>query len=203
MEEAFNRHFKEYGAPPEDWGDLWNERESFLCWNHGAGIFLDEVHKQTFLRRTFEDVSKAGFNVQFYANLTREQVVHALNRSRVSLSLSSRDQWPRCLTESLACGTPVVCVENLMSGRQLVDSRTGVISRPEVHALYAAIQKASNLDRDEVRATYVAEWGLKNATRKLIDAVEAQSDVPWSDIVAIQRPAETSVKRAVREIADS
>jgi glycosyltransferase involved in cell wall biosynthesis len=200
MEDAFNAHFQEYGDAPLDWGPLWSERESFLCWYHGGGIFHDEVEKHSHLRELTQRAWKDQFNIQFYANLPRSQVVHLLNRSRVSLSLARLDQWPRCTTEALACGTPVVCMIDLIAGKQVIQPETGIVSTPEPDAIYEAVQAAAQLPREEVRNHYYSSWGLQNATRRVVECADEICPEGWSDIVSVQRPAETQVKEAIRAL---
>lgn len=198
MEEAFNSHFHMYGEPPSDWLPLWTEEESFRCWYDGGGVFRDEVQKHQFLRDTWKDARNRGLSIQFYKNLTREQVVTVLNRSRVTLATGRLDQWPRCITESLACGTPVVCVSDLKSGLELVSQANGAIVEPDPDAIYDGIREVNRLQRERIHDEFYERYGLFRATRTLVKEIEALGVRDWTDIVSVQRPAETQLKKAVR-----
>jgi glycosyltransferase involved in cell wall biosynthesis len=200
MESAFNSHF-ELGMPaPADWGGLWTERESSLCWYDGGGIFREEVAKSEFMQRLLIQAREERLNIQFYRNLTRQQVVNLLNRSRAVVALGRLDQWPRCVNEALACGTPVVCVQDLRYGTEPITPETGALVAPTVSAIRAGLSKAWALVPDIVRATYYAKYGAINATRRLVKALDDIGIHDWMEVVGIQRPAETRLKQAIRAI---
>lgn len=197
MENAFNDHFEKHGKAPTDWKPLWTERESMLCWQHGGGVFAGEIQKQKTLYELLKHAHTNKYNIVFYANLNREQMVHILNRSKCSITLSTMDQWPRCITEPLACGTPAIVRKDLISGNDLVTADTGIIAEPEIDSLYEAYQTVSKFDRNAVMKAYYSEWGLINSANKLIENINS-IDPDWCDIVSIQRPAETHLKKSIR-----
>jgi len=198
MENSFNSHFHDSVDAPADWEALWTEEESFKCWYHGGGVFRNEIEKDVYLNEQITRAKTAGLNIQFYMNLPRRDVVDILSRSRVSLSLASLDQWPRCIMEAMACGTPVVCSSDLIAGKQAVDESQGVIADPDPQEMLDAIAKASALDRKDVRSSYYEEFGIANSVRKINKALEEAGINDWGEIVSIQRPEETRVKKAIR-----
>ena len=200
MESAFNSHFEAGISAPADWGPLWTERESSLCWYDGGGVFREEVAKSQFMKRLLTQVREERLNIQFYKNLTRVQVVQLINRCRAVLALGRLDQWPRCINEALACGTPVVCVRDLRYGTEPVKSETGVLVEPTVGDVWSGLSRVRHLSPAAVRECYYSEYGAVNATRCLVNAI-ADAGIPdWDDVVGIQRPAETRLKQAIRAL---
>jgi hypothetical protein len=197
MEDAFNRHLDRFGPAGPDADPPWREDESSFCWYLGGGVFSDEVEKQRTLRRLIEESARRGHRIQFYANLSRDQVVHLLNRCRGSLSLSRADQWPRVVTEALACGTPAVAVDSLLLGLDAITPESGAVVGAVAEEIMAGLERAWSLPRDAVRRSYYERFGLDRGITALLRAAD-DLQPGWSDIVTVERPAETRFKRAVR-----
>jgi glycosyltransferase involved in cell wall biosynthesis len=202
MEHELNLHFSQFGPPGPDSEPPWTECESSLCWLLGGNVFDDEIQKQQVLKELVVQSLAKGHNIQFYANVRRDQVIHLMNRCKASLCLSANDLWPRSLTEAMACGTPAVAMASLISGLEPIRPETGVIVNESATSVMDGLQRAWKLRRKTVRETYFSEFGLRNGICRL--ASEANVLMPnWKDIVTIERPAESAFKRSLRKQVSS
>ena len=198
MEHALNWYFSQFGMPGPEAEAPWTERESSLCWSLGGGVFDDEERKQRMLKKIVAQSLAAGYDIQFYPNLSRDQVVHLMNRCKASLCLSTNDLWPRSLTEAMACGTPAVAMRSLISGLESIHPESGVVVDESTESVMEGLQRAWTLSRQCVRETYFSNFGLTNGIRRLV--VEADAQLPnWTDIVTVERPAESAFKRSLRQ----
>jgi len=198
MEHSLNRHYFQFGPPGPRSEPAWTERESSLCWYFGGRLFDDEMNKQQRLKEMVAQSLANGRNIQFYSNLSRQQIVQLLNRCKASLCLSTSDLWPRSLSEAMACGTPAVAAASLISGLESLRPETGVIVNESAESVMEGLQQAWKLTRARIRETYFSEFGLINGIRCLVTA--ANNLLPgWHDIVTVERPAESAFKRSLRQ----
>ena len=197
MENAFNK-FLLGAPPPEHWLAPWEERECVHCWHDGVEVFPSAMAQLGEFETYRQIVESEGLNISMYCGLARDQVAHLLKRSRCALVLSERDQWPRCTTESVASGAPVVAYEGLASGLALLNETNGVtLSSREPDCIREALEAAWRLDRRQISDRFFNVWGLDNCVRTVVGSLKRQG-VAWDRILDWQRPFERTLKEAVR-----
>lgn len=200
MEDAFNKFFTANNPCPEQWSPLWTEKERSVSWYNGSKIFpfASEIDKVNLFQSYSSLAQREGLNLMLYRGLSRNQVAHALNRSKCVAVLSSRDQWPRAITESLASGLPVVATTQLMSGLQVLDDKNSIIVEPDPMNVADAIESAGKFSGDKISRAFYENYGLLQCARTVMDAVDSIG-IEWSEIVDWQRVAEKTFKYETRK----
>lgn len=68
---------------------------------------------------------KYDVNARVFEKVNQAKVAHVLRQSKFSIQLGELDANPRSMTESLACGVPVLVNRKLEGGLHLVNKQTG------------------------------------------------------------------------------
>ena len=90
---------------------------------------------------------------------------------------SSEESFGKTMTESLACGTPVVAFSSGIAP-ELIDGRNGIlISAMTVDALAEGVKKAllTDFDRERIRNDVVGRFGLEKIVSQYIDLYRKMS----------------------------
>lgn len=199
MEHAFNQFAVNNPYPPE-WDPAWTEKERSFSWYHGSNLLpFGNEDKRIELFMHYDRIAREEkLNLTMYRGLSRNQVVHALNRSTCVILLSVNDQWPRATTEALACGVPVVAADHLLSGKQILHPENSIVVAKDTKCIAHAIKETRKFNRQEISDDFHKKYGLINCSRKVIKAIN-ELGIEWADIVDWQRPAEKIFKHETRE----
>jgi glycosyltransferase involved in cell wall biosynthesis len=154
----------------------------------GGGSLSNALHAQ---------VAELGLQdrVQFHGRVNDVQMVQAIQRSRVSVSVPTSDATSVSVLESMACGLPVLA-SDLPANRQWLDAQGGwVVPVRDAEALTHALLLAH--DHPE----QLAQMGLHNRERIERDASRrGQMDAMWRLYQRLLHPTVPRLqrKRAVR-----
>lgn len=133
----------------------------------GGGSLSEALHAQ---------VAELGLQdqVQFHGRVNDVQMVQAIQRSRVSVSVPTSDATSVSVLESMACGLPVLA-SDLPANRQWVDEQGGwVVPVRDAEALTQALLLAHD------HPVQSAQMGLHNRERIERDASRrGQMDAMW------------------------
>lgn len=122
----------------------------------------------------FNKCREYGCNVM--GEQTPEEIARLLNQSEVCLQTS--DYWgggQRCTLEAMACGIPVICMEDSPKNREYVEeSGAGLVVSPDAEGIKSAIKEISGWDTEKKTSgiKYVAsKWTAKHYADNLIKAI--------------------------------
>lgn len=118
---------------------------NFIFWKNHQLLFstLDKIAnshkiKLACVGKTFGKDSEIGIaawknhvNLAFLGPQDAKGVARIINQSKIGVIVSEKDANPRTLGETLACDVPVIVNSNLVGGKRLINSKTGIISKPQ------------------------------------------------------------------------
>lgn len=113
-------------------------------------------------------------NIELRFSLSREQVIEALNMSKVNILLSYKEGSNRSLFEAIFCDVPVICIsENVGVNKSYINEFTGMLIS-DVSLEYALLWMKKNYTSFSPR-----NWGLENispvaTTGKLNKLIESR-----------------------------
>ena len=102
------------------------------CDNKNIDIKIAYVSNKTILKEKYDNFflpDKSNILVDFYDNLSPEELSEIYNISKVNLLLSSRDCLPRVIIESLNCGCYNLATDLLSDGKKYYDGILGELLR--------------------------------------------------------------------------
>jgi teichuronic acid biosynthesis glycosyltransferase TuaC len=100
-----------------------------------------------------------------------EELPHWFNAAEVSLLMSEREGWPNVLTESLACGTPVVATRVGGVPEILHSPELGILVDQNVESISEGLEKAlaKNWDREAIsKQTRERTWATVAAEMEAV-----------------------------------
>lgn len=112
---------------------------------------IGEGPHRKFLERAVADLGMAG-NVMLVGKRPNEELRDWFSAATVSCLASAREGWPNVITESLACGTPVVATSVGGIPEIVYSEDLGILVEPNVDAVARGLERAlaKPWDRAEV-----------------------------------------------------
>ena len=122
-------------------------RERTCCVFVGNGVSA--------LKDTKEDL---GFDLRLYEHVEQERLIQFYNAADYHLSASSSEGFGMIMTESLACGTPIILPRtcDLAEEEFVIEGGNAIVyNKPSKEEIQSAIERAlsSQFDREEMRNT--------------------------------------------------
>jgi len=125
---------------------------------------------QPHYREYFETEIKPELNsqIQYVGELSQEELSDFYGQARACLyPISWEEPFGLIMTESMACGTPVIAFDRGSVREIIKDDKTGFIVK-NVREAVAAVKKIDQIDRRECR-----KWVKENFTvKKMVDSYE-------------------------------
>ena len=128
--------------------------------------------------------------VRFHGRVGDVEMVHAIQRSKVSVSVPTSDATSVSVLESMACGLPIIA-SDLPANRQWIDSNGGwIVPVRDVDAVTQALVTAYD------HPMQAAQMGLHNRERIERDASRrGQMDAMWRLYQKLLHPTVPRIKR--------
>lgn len=133
----------------------------------GGGVMKDQLQQQV-------QQLGLGAHVQFHGRVGDAEMVAAIQRSRVSVSVPTSDATSVSVLESMACGLPIIASQ-LLANQQWIDAQGGwLVPVRDVDALAQALLQAHDHPQP------AAQMGLHNHARIEREASRrGQMDAMW------------------------
>lgn len=149
----------------------------------GGGALKDELERRVQDLRLLQQV-------RFHGRVNDVEMVRAIQRSRVSVSVPTSDATSVSVLESMACGLPIIATD-LPANRQWVDERGGwVVPVRDVDALTQALVQAYDQPEQAARmGTHNRERIERDASRR------GQMDAMWRLYQRLLHPITPRISR--------
>lgn len=115
--------------------------------------------------------ARLGIGVTFLGEVSKAEVNHYVNSSRIGVMAAEKDAAPRAILEYLAADIPVLVNADLRAGSRYVDDRCGAVLPPErLHEGIARI--LDNYDSFTPRAAYLERFSKDRVIERFLSLLE-------------------------------
>lgn len=123
-------------------------------------------------RRKLEaQAARLGIDVTFLGEVSKAEVNHYVNSSRIGVMAAEKDAAPRAILEYLAADIPVLVNADLLAGSRYVDERSGAVLPPE--RLHEGIVRIlDNYDSYTPRAAYLERFSKDRVIERFLRVLE-------------------------------
>jgi len=119
--------------------------------------------RQTDMKQIIKLAKKMHVSLQLFVGLKQAEICKLYNQSKLTIALAHLEPFGLSVVESLACGTPVVAVNEAGFRETVLDGKTGVLVERDIMKISLAVE---DLLKDKTKRDQMGKMGIKDVNTR-------------------------------------